>query len=84
MTTQNIELRIAIQAAYKALNESDKALKAIFSLVKFEEFDKDDLPIISFTSNYEIMFDYHEKILYVEDALRLMELRGFITLDDFI
>lgn len=79
-----IEKRKAITRAQSALSRANLAVQAIFPLFEFRGFENEDLLGISYTSGDEICLTYGKKEIYIEDALRIMEVRCYLTPDDFI
>lgn len=72
----------ALQKAINASIKADIELQTFASLLKFEGFDLQE-PKIAFVNEDSILITYEDEEMYAEEAIRLMEQNGVITLEDF-
>lgn len=72
-----------IEKAYTKLNEAECAVSEIFTMLKFDGFPEDYLPVISHSHGVEIFLVYKGFEIQIEQAVSLMKANGCIKPEDF-
>lgn len=74
-----------LDKAYKLLAESDEAVNKINTFLCFEGFEGDNIPLASACNgSNEIILEFNGSEIFIEDAITIMENKGYITPDDFL
>lgn len=72
-----------IEKAYAKLNEAECAVSEIFTMLRFDGFTEDSLPMISHSHGVEIFLVYKGFEIQIEQAVNLMKANGSIKPEDF-
>ena len=72
-----------IEKAYTKLSEAECAVSEIFTLLRFDGFPEDSLPMISHLHGVEIFLVYKGFEIQIEQAVNLMKENGSIKPEDF-
>lgn len=81
----NIEMRILryVNTAETALKKAIRAKKKLNKILTFKNFSKSYLPDISEDKEGNLVLLFNDTTLYIEDAIHLMLIRGYISRHDF-
>lgn len=77
------KLRSSIEKAYTLQNAIDSQLQIIERQFIYKGFLDEDLPSASMCTGGELILEYHGSEIFVEEAVKLMELYGYISPNDF-
>lgn len=72
-----------IEKAYAKLNEAECAVSEIFTMLRFDGFTEDSLPMISHSHGVEIFLVHKGFEIQIEQAVNLMKANGSIKPEDF-
>lgn len=72
-----------MKAAYTANNRLDCAIQRVESLLQFQGFSFVETPNACLCAGGVFILEYRGKAIFVEEALELMETRGYIVPEDF-
>lgn len=75
----------ALDKAHKLLVDAEAAVSKLNSFLCFEGFEDDNIPCVSSCNGSdEIILEFNGSEIFIEDAISIMENRGYITPDDFL
>lgn len=80
---KNNELRKAVKRAYKYQNQADCAIQEVNRLLKHEGFNYNE-PNASICAGNEFIVEYIGKEIFIEQAIDIMEERGYLIPEDFV
>ena len=71
--------------AYKLLAEAEDTVSKINTFLCFEGFEENNIPLASACNgSNEIILEFNGSEIFIEDAISIMEDKGYITPDDFL
>ena len=75
----------ALAKAYKLLEEADSAVSKLNTFLCFEGFEENNVPLASSCNgSNEIILEFNGSEIFIEDAISIMEEKGYISPDDFL
>lgn len=80
---KNNELRKAVKRAYKYQTQADCAIQEVNRLLKHEGFNYNK-PNASICTGNEFIVEYVGTELFIEQAIDIMEERGYLIPEDFV
>lgn len=79
---RNKELRKAVRTAYNAQRKVNSAVHLVNRLLKHERFGHYE-PNASICAGEEFIVEYLGEEIYIEEAIDIMETRGYLIPEDF-
>lgn len=79
---KNKELRKAVKRALEYQNKANCAIQEVYRLLKHEGFNYNE-PTLNICPGNEFIVEYIGKEIFIEQAIDIMEERGYLIPEDF-